>query len=441
MLWGSLIVLSSLVFGLLGLVNPRVVTLGSIVQLGLIVLLILDPKSESYNWGLGISLSFDYDFISLSLIGLAGIFCAIVRSPMVLLSHAAVVGALSSRDLFSFFVFFEAMLIPIYFSIKGSSALRFILYSTLGGALFLASILYLATLAESQTGSISFLLSDLEKGIQVSQGAEHWLFWGFFIAFAIKTPIFPFHGWQADAYRDAPIGVATYMASVLSKVGIYGMLRFVFPLFPSVSYDHSSLLAWIATIGTLYAGFIAYNQSDIRRVLAFASMSHLGVAFLGIAAWNINATSGVAFHLIAHGLTLGGLFMCVGLLEKNKNSKAQSILMFILLMSFIALPLTAGFVGEFVILSGSYRIFPTQTLVILLAIVIGAVYSLGLARKYILIELDTGSLRELIVIACLAVSVLALGIYPNILLEPLQESVKEILVSSSEREAVTLVDA
>lgn len=441
MLWGSLIILTSIVFGLLGLVNPKVVGLGSILQLALIALLVTDPRPESYNWGVGVTLTLDYDFVSLSLIALAGIFCAIVRSPTVLLSHAAVVGALASRDLFSFFIFFEAMLIPIYFSIKGSSGLRFILYSTLGGALFLASILYLATLSESQTGEISFLLPDLALSLQISQGAEKWLFWGFFIAFAIKTPIFPFHGWQADAYRDAPIGVTTYMASVLSKVGIYGMLRFVFPLFPDISYDHSSLLAWVATIGSLYAGIIAFNQTELRRMLAFASMSHLGVAFLGIAAWNINSTSGVGFHLIAHGLTLGGILLCVGLIEANKNSKKLSVLLFILLMSFIAVPLTAGFVGEFLILSGCYRVFPAQTVIILIGVVVGAVYSLILIKRYVFIELGVGSSRELVIIALLAISVLALGVYPNMLLEPLQKSVKDILVSSSEREAVTLIDA
>jgi NADH-quinone oxidoreductase subunit M len=438
---GSLLILISILFGVLGLKNDKFAKFGSIFQLILVSFLIKDPKPETYSWGLGVTLSFDYDNVSLFLIGLASIFCAIAKSPLILLSHGAVVGAFASRDLFSFFIFFEAMLLPIYFAIKGRSGLKFLLYSTFGGALFLGSILYVAALSEGQTGSISFLLPDLARCIQVSHEAQAWLFWGFFIAFAIKTPIFPFHGWQADAYRDAPISVTTYMAAVLSKVGIYGMFRFVFPLFPAVSYELSSFLSWIAVLGSLYAGFIAFNQTDIRRALAFASMSHLGIAFFGVAAWNANATSGVMFHLIAHGLTLGGLFLCVEKIEANRNSKQLSVLMFALFMSFIAVPLTAGFVGEFVILSGSYRVFPLQTTIVVLGVVVSAAYSLKIVSKHVLIELELSSVRELIVIALLALSVLGLGVYPNLLLEPLQDSVKDVLVSSSEREAVTLTDA
>lgn len=425
---------------------------------------------ESYPWFETLSVGFGVDALSLSLIAVSSFFLLVLSFSSIVsesekgflfLAHAMVVGALSATNLILFFIFFEGMLIPLYFIIgkwggekRILAATKFMLYSAFGSVFLLASIIFIYT----KVGVLipNDIDSGLAQSMQLTPKQDFFLLLGFFIAFAVKIPLFPFYSWQPLAYRESPTSGTVYMAAVLSKVGVYGLLRFVFPLFPLASTQWGGALAWIGALTCVGAALIALRQKDIKLLLAYSSISHLSLCLLGIAAWNVQSTTGVAFQLVSHALCTGGLFLMLGYITKTSSdfrieryqglvsvAPKLTFLFFIAAFGSIALPLTSGFVGEFLILGGSYRAFPSQTLVGMLSVVLGAIYTLTLMRgMFFGVEASEEASKvsdishyNLVSCGLIALGVLFLGIYPESIMPKLQVSISRALVESSENES------
>lgn len=424
---------------------------------------------ESYPWFEGFYVSFGIDNLSFSLIAVSAFFILLLsfsnlvsetEKGLLFITHSMVTGALLATNLVLFFIFFEGMLIPLYFIIgkwggekRIFAATKFILYSAFGSVFLLASIIFIYIKGGIPTPDQ--VNNGFVQNLELSSFQDLLLFLGFFIAFAVKIPLFPFYSWQPLAYKEAPTSGVVFMSAVLSKVGVYGLLRFVFPHFPIASTTLAGALAWIAAITCVAAALVAIRQKDIKLLLAYSSISHLSLCFLGIAAWNIQATTGVAFQLVSHALCTGGLFYLLSFIAKSSNetrieryqcltsvAPKLSFLFFVVTFGSIALPLTSGFVGEFLILSGSYRVFPLQTSVAMLSVVFGAIYMLSLMREMFFgvnpseeaSKVNDISNSNLVCSGLIAAAILFLGVYPQALIPKLEKSINSALVVTSENE-------
>jgi NADH-quinone oxidoreductase subunit M len=364
------------------------------------------------------------------------------------------IGVFLSLDLFLFFVFFEAILIPMYFiiGIWGSerrvyAALKFFIYTAFGSALMLAGIIALAVTHGEQTGAVSFAISDLMT-LELGQSAERWLFAAFALAFAIKVPLFPVHTWLPDAHTEAPTAGSVLLAGVLLKLGTYGLLRFNLSLFPEASVDAVWIMAILAVIGIVYGAAVAIVQRDLKRLVAYSSVSHLGFIVLGTFALTSGSLQGAVIQNVNHGLTTGGLFLIVGMIYERRHTKLiaelgglqKSMPMlagFFLFMTFasIGLPGLNGFVGEFLVLIGSFTTLPVPTIVAASGVILAAIYLLwayervftGLPETEENRLLPDLSAREVSLLAPLAALVLVLGLYPNVLLDKIAPSTEALL--------------
>jgi NADH-quinone oxidoreductase subunit M len=371
-----------------------------------------------------------------------------------LLLEAGMIGVFLSLDLFLFFVFFEAILIPMYFiiGIWGSerrvyAALKFFIYTAFGSALMLAGIIALAVTHGEQTGAVSFAISDLMT-LELGQSAERWLFAAFALAFAIKVPLFPVHTWLPDAHTEAPTAGSVLLAGVLLKLGTYGLLRFNLSLFPEASVDAVWIMAILAVIGIVYGAAVAIVQRDLKRLVAYSSVSHLGFIVLGTFALTSGSLQGAVIQNVNHGLTTGGLFLIVGMIYERRHTKLiaelgglqKSMPMlagFFLFMTFasIGLPGLNGFVGEFLVLIGSFTTLPVPTIVAASGVILAAIYLLwayervftGLPETEENRLLPDLSAREVSLLAPLAALVLVLGLYPNVLLDKIAPSTEALL--------------
>jgi NADH-quinone oxidoreductase subunit M len=371
-----------------------------------------------------------------------------------LLLEAGMIGVFLSLDLFLFFVFFEAILIPMYFiiGIWGSerrvyAALKFFIYTAFGSALMLAGIIALAVTHGEQTGAVSFAISDLMT-LELGQSAERWLFAAFALAFAIKVPLFPVHTWLPDAHTEAPTAGSVLLAGVLLKLGTYGLLRFNLSLFPEASVDAVWIMAILAVIGIVYGAAVAIVQRDLKRLVAYSSVSHLGFIVLGTFALTSGSLQGAVIQNVNHGLTTGGLFLIVGMIYERRHTKLiaelgglqKSMPMlagFFLFMTFasIGLPGLNGFVGEFLVLIGSFTTLPVPTIVAASGVILAAIYLLwayervftGLPEREENRLLPDLSAREVSLLAPLAALVLVLGLYPNVLLDKIAPSTEALL--------------
>jgi NADH-quinone oxidoreductase subunit M len=371
-----------------------------------------------------------------------------------LLLEAGMIGVFLSLDLFLFFVFFEAILIPMYFiiGIWGSesrvyAALKFFIYTAFGSALMLAGIIALAVTHGEQTGAVSFAISDLMT-LELGQSAERWLFAAFALAFAIKVPLFPVHTWLPDAHTEAPTAGSVLLAGVLLKLGTYGLLRFNLSLFPEASVDAVWIMAILAVIGIVYGAAVAIVQRDLKRLVAYSSVSHLGFIVLGTFALTSGSLQGAVIQNVNHGLTTGGLFLIVGMIYERRHTKLiaelgglqKSMPMlagFFLFMTFasIGLPGLNGFVGEFLVLIGSFTTLPVPTIVAASGVILAAIYLLwayervftGLPETEENRLLPDLSAREVSLLPPLAALVLVLGLYPNVLLDKIAPSTEALL--------------
>jgi len=312
---------------------------------------------------------------------------------------AGVVGVFVALDLFLFYFFWELMLIPMTFLIviwgherRVYAGLKFFLFTQASGLLMLASILTLYVLHARATGVPSFDATDL-MGTAVGPAAR-WLMLGFFLAFAVKLPAFPFHPWLPDAHTEAPTAGSVILAGLLLKTGAYGLIRFAVPLFPEASRAFAPVAMLLGTIGILYGAVLAFAQTDLKRLVAYTSVSHLGFVLLGIYAWNGLALEGVVMQMICHGLSTGGLFLLVGMLQERTGTRDLGRLgglwdvaprmggmgLFLALAS-LGLPGLGNFVAEYLILAGAFRVRPVLTAVAALGLVAATIYALRIVQR------------------------------------------------------------
>jgi NADH-quinone oxidoreductase subunit M len=371
-----------------------------------------------------------------------------------LLLEAGMIGVFLALDLFLFFVFFEAILIPMYFIIgiwggerRIYAAMKFFIFTAFGSALMLAGIIALAFTHAEQFGSASFALSDL-MNVELATGAERWLFAAFALAFAIKVPLFPLHTWLPDAHTEAPTAGSVLLAGVLLKLGTYGLLRFNLSLFPQASVDAVWIMGTLGVIGIIYGAVVAIVQPDLKRLVAYSSVSHLGFIILGTFALTSGSLQGAVIQNVNHGLTTGALFLLVGMIYERRHTKQisdfgglQKVMPvfagFFLFMVFasIGLPGLNGFVGEFLILIGSFTTLPALTIVAAVGVVLAAIYMLWGYERVFTGALDKEenrvlsdlSIREVSILAPLVILVLVLGLYPKILLDKIAPSTEAVL--------------
>jgi NADH-quinone oxidoreductase subunit M len=369
--------------------------------------------------------------------------------------ETGMIGVFVSLDLFLFYCFWEVMLIPMYLliGIWGSpnrriyAAVKFFLYTMFGSLLMLVAILYLYFFNGSQTGIYTFDLLELYK-LTIPYHIQVWLFLAFALAFAIKVPMFPFHTWLPDAHTEAPTVGSVLLAAVLLKMGTYGFLRFNLPLFPSASIDFIPLISILALIGIIYGALVAMVQKDVKRLVAFSSVSHLGFVMLGIFTFTVQGISGGILQMLNHGFSTGALFLIVGMLYERRHtrlidefgglSKVMPIyatFFMIVTLSSIGLPGLNGFVGEFLILLGTFKVNVTYAVFAATGVILSAVYMLWMFQRVMFGEvtkeenrkLKDLSLREIIVLIPIILFIIQIGVYPKPYLSRMEPTVKNLI--------------
>jgi NADH-quinone oxidoreductase subunit M len=365
-----------------------------------------------------------------------------------LLLEAAVIGVFAATDLLLFYVFFEFSLVPMYLIIgiwggaaRKAAAIKFFLYTLLGGLLMLVGILYLY----SQTGSFSYQAM-LE--LELTGTEQAWLFAAFLIAFAVKVPLFPVHTWLPDAHTEAPTGGSVFLAGVLLKLGTFGLLRYALPFFPDATLDFAPWLLAISVVGILYGAVVALMQADIKKLIAYSSVSHMGFVVLGTFALTTTATSASVVQMVNHGLSTGALFLLIGFLYERRHTRqiaafgglarrvpVMAGLWLVVSLSSLALPGLNGFVGEFPILLGTFQVNRTAGVLAAFGAVLAALYLLWAYQRMFHGPLEGADnqntsdlkVREVGVLAPLIVVIVAIGLYPKPLYDLVEPSVDRVL--------------
>ncbi len=372
----------------------------------------------------------------------------------VLFLEMTMVGVFLALDAILFYVFWELSLVPMLYivgawggKLRIYASIKFFLYTFFGSLIMLVGMLYLGYVYFQTTGSWSFSLLDWNM-LMLPYDMQLWLFIAFFMGFAIKVPMVPFHTWLPYAHGQAPTIGSVILAAVLLKMGTYGFIRFSLPLFPDAAVAFMIPMAVLAIIAIIYTAMVAYAQEDIKQVIAYSSVSHMGVIILGIFALNVEGIGGSIFLMISYGIVSGALFMLVGVIYDRKHTKMMSefgglakvmpmyaVIFGIMLMASVGLPLTIGFVGEFLSLLGFFAVSPILTAAAGLTIILGAVYMLVLYKRTffgpitnpINEKLQDIKGREIAALVPLVMLVVILGVYPKPILEPVNTSVKELV--------------
>ncbi|MEU4802213.1 NADH-quinone oxidoreductase subunit M [Actinosynnema sp. NPDC023587] len=456
--------------------------------------------TSSADWipSFGVHLSFGVDGIALVMIALIAFLVPVViggswadklpegRSAggffaLLLVMETGMVGVFAATDVFLFYVFFEAVLVPMYFLIgrfggpnRQYAAMKFFLYSLLGGLIMLASVIGVYVAAEDKLGSGTFdwaTLVTVTRELPLSH--QIWLFLGFFVAFAIKAPLVPLHTWLPDAGAEAPVGAGVLLVGILDKIGTFGFLRYCLPMFPLASRELAPLVLALAVAGILYGSLLAVGQSDLKRFVAYTSIAHFGFIALGIFAFSSQAGAGAVLYMVNHGISTGMLFLVVGMVMARGGSRliedyggmakltpVLGGLFFVAGLSSLALPGTNSFVSEFLVLVGSYPNQPVYTILAALGMVLAALYILwlyqrvfqGPVRGTALIGATGGpgatvdperapvkdlDKRELAVLAPLVALILVLGFYPQPVLDVITPSVGATLSEVGVADPVT----
>ena len=451
--------------------------------------------TSSVDWvaAFGVHLSFGIDGIALVMIAVIALLVPLVigagwaeklpagRSAggflaLILVEQALTVGVFAATDVFLFYVLFEIMLIPMYFLIGGYggarrqyAAVKFFLYSFLGGLIMLASAIGCYALAADRLGNGTFDWATLVTVVrQAPASTQVWLFLGFFLAFAIKAPLVPLHTWLPDAAAEAPIGVAVLLVGVLDKVGTFGFLRYCLPLFPAASKQLAPLVLVLAVAGVLYGSLLATGQQDMKRFIAYVSIAHFGFIALGIFSFSSQAGVGSVSYMLNHSLSTGMLILVIGMVIARGGStrisdyggmaKIAPVLAGMMLLAgltTLSLPGTNSFVSEFLVLIGSYPNQPVYTILATVGMVLAALYVLWLYQRVMqgpvrgdalvglaggpgaAVEPEAGARsvigdlnrRELVVLAPLVALVVLLGVYPKPVLDVITPSVGATLTS------------
>jgi NADH-quinone oxidoreductase subunit M len=375
---------------------------------------------------------------------------------MFLLQQVGMIGVFISLDFFMFFVFWEMVLVPMYFIIgvwggprKLYASIKFFLYTLAGGALMLLGILTLYFQHFRQFGFYTFEISELMK-LHLSPTLEQWVFWAFFIGFAIKVPMFPFHTWLPDAHVEAPTAGSVVLASVLLKMGTYGFIRFSLPLLPQASIDATivQVLAVLSIVGIIYGALVSLVQQDWKKLVAYSSVSHLGFCTLGIFAMNPNGLAGSVIQQVNHGISTGMLFLAVGVMYERRHTRelkeygglghvmpVYSVIFAFAMLSSAGLPLLNGFIGEFTILQGAFEANRIWAACAVTGVILGAAYLLVMYQKTVLgqvtnpknLRLPDMNLREIAVFLPLIAWAIWIGIYPQPYFAVLEKPVAQIV--------------
>ena len=373
------------------------------------------------------------------------------------------VGVFIALDMFLFYVFFEVMLIPMYFIIgiwggtnRLYAAIKFFVYTMTGSLLMLVAIVVLVWKVQSATGVLSFSYDHLLLNAYAVGSVAPWLFGAFALAFAIKVPIFPFHTWLPDAHVEAPTAGSVLLAGVMLKIGTYGFLRFAVPFFPQVALSPavSRVMVVLAVIGVIYGALVALVQPDFKKLVAYSSVSHLGFVMLGIWGGTMQSVQGALMVMISHGFSTGALFLLIGMLYERRHTRlieayggiarvvpVFSLVFMVVALSSIGLPGLNGFVGEFLVLLGSFAAFPWATGIATTGVIFAAAYLLWALQRIIFNRLDDRenehlsdlSPRELAVMLPLVVGIVWLGLYPAPVLRRMEPATRRYLEATATR--------
>ncbi len=456
----------------------------ALVDLGLVIYLFtlkLQPQSgpagkwiwtESAAWipRFGIRYSLGLDGISLMLILLTAfltVLCVLVSWREItervasfhfflMLMETGVLGVFLATDLFLFYLFWEFQIVPMFFLIgmwgherRTYATVKFLLYTLFGSLLMLVALIALYLHHGAQTGQYTFALNQLVN-TKLPPAAEFWIFSAFLLSFLIKIPVFPVHSWLPDAHTEAPTAGSVILAGLLLKTGAYAIIRFAFPIFPVGARNSVPLLLAVGLVGLFYAAWIAFSQKDIKRLVAYSSIAHMGIVVIGVAVWNSMTLSGAVLQMVNHGLTTSALFILVGMLDERARSreiadfgglwgKIPFFSGFFLLfaMASLGLPGLNNFVGEFLVLIGAFRSWPVVaglgfaglvfTVIFVLRLVQGTLFGQTRServRKSVFPDLTA---REAVILIPLAAAVIFLGCYPRPVLDLFQGPVEELV--------------
>ena len=461
---------------------PRLVALLAVILDFLVMLTLLGADADgawlvsfTADWiaRFGITIYFAVDGLSLLLILLTAFLGVIAVGSAwteitertgffyfnLLWTLAGVVGVFTALDLFLFFFFWEVMLIPMYFIIaiwghenKQYAAMKFFIFTQVSGLLMLIAILVMAYLHYSQFGAFSFRYEDL-LNVETSGALGYWLMLGFFVGFATKLPSVPFHSWLPDAHSQAPTAGSVILAGILLKTGAYGLIRFTVPLFPEAAMEFAPIAMTLAAISIVYCAKVAFGQDDLKRLIAYTSVSHMGFVTLGVFAWNEQALQGAIMTMLAHGLSAAALFMLAGGLQHRIHTRSMaamggfwaqvprmSVVALFFSIAALGMPGLGNFVGEFLALLGAFQANITLTAISALGLVLASVYSLWVIQKVFhgaftgdsdqqgqLLDLDR---REMCYFILMMLGLIWMGLYPQSFLA-LSEPVLDGLLSSS----------
>lgn len=443
--------------------------------------------TEKYSWvrSFGISWSLGLDGISAVLIVMATLLVSLViiaswndveqigrgtvkgYFSLILLLEVFMIGVFAATDLFLFYVFFEAMLIPVYFLIgrfggpqRAYAAMKFLLYSLVGGLFMLASLIGLYIVSGRELGQGTFDFVAL-AGLNIDPGTQKMLFLGFFFAFAVKAPMVPFHTWLPDAASESTPGTATLLVGVLDKVGTFGMIRYCLQIFPDASKYYTPVVLTLAVISIFYGALLAIGQTDMMRLVAFTSISHFGFIVLGIFAMTSTGLSGSTFYMVNHGFSTGAMFLVVGFLMSRRGSKkiadfggvqkVAPLLAGVFLvagLSSLALPGMSSFVSEFMVLVGTFSVHRWYAVVATFGIVFAAVYILWFYQRTMTGEpsqevestVSEINARELAAVAPLLAIIIALGFVPQYALRLINPTVSIVQKDLDVRDPMLVVD-
>ncbi|MFN8154120.1 MAG: NADH-quinone oxidoreductase subunit M [Bacteroidia bacterium] len=447
----------------------------ALIQLGLTAYMftlfsndVADQFLVHYDWvpSLGISFKLGMDGISVLLVALTNVLTPLIiltafrtdyPNPsafygLILFMQFALIGVFTALDGFLFYIFWELALIPIWFicllwggADRVRITLKFFIYTLTGSLLMLFGLiaLYLQT-----PGQHSFDIAVLYN-TAVSAEMQGWLFWMFFIAFAIKIPVFPLHTWQPDTYTDAPAQGSMLLSGIMLKMGIYGIIRWMLPILPDGISQWGNVALILTAISIVYASCMALVQKDFKRLIAYSSIAHVGLITAGVFSLTLQGLQGAMVQMLAHGVNVIGLFFVAEIIQRRMKTRAMdelggfannapmfTILFMIVVLGSVALPLTNGFVGEFLLLNGVYQYSAWMAAVCGLTIILGAVYMLRAYQKVMLGEPHARSVEftglassEKIVLIIVAALILAAGIYPKPMLHVAQPAIEEILIN------------
>ncbi len=370
--------------------------------------------------------------------------------------QVGMMGVFIALDLVLFYLFWEVMLIPMYMLIgvwggqrRIYAAIKFFLYTAAGSLLMLAALITLYQYNVTPNFNIVEITGALSDGrISIPEGTAYWLFLAFFLAFAIKVPLFPFHTWLPDAHVEAPTAGSVILAGVLLKMGTYGLLRFCLPLFPEIALQMEPTISCLAIIAIIYGALVAMVQPDVKKLVAYSSVSHMGLIVLGIFAFNLQALEGATFQMLNHGISTGGLFLLVGMIYDRRHTRliedfgglAQvmpryAVFFMIITLSSIGLPGLNGFVGEYLTLQGTFLANPVYAAFAATGVILSAVYMLWMYQRVFLGKI-TGeanrqladlNLREMAVLMPLVLLALWMGVQSSQFLRPMDASIQKVV--------------